>query len=31
MNTSAVIFMALSWIVVLGLNLFCFTRILRGK
>lgn len=29
MSAGAWVFMALSWIFVIGLNIFCFTRILR--
>lgn len=31
MSTSAIVFMAASWILVLGLNLFCFLRVFRKR
>lgn len=31
MTTGAVVFMALSWTFILGLTLWCFARLLRGK
>lgn len=31
MDTPAMIFMAVSWVIVLGLNVYCFTKVLRDK
>lgn len=31
MNTGATVFLVLSWGIILFLNLFCFTKILRKK
>jgi len=31
MDTSAMVFMGISWLIVLALNVYCFAKVLRDK